>query len=89
VTLIPEYAATISGFSQLPGIRQTLTQDETYCTADDHPLFLPFTGTVVDANQDPNGSLPKFAIGPTTSFLLIMKPARGFRPELPVSYVLY
>jgi glycine cleavage system H lipoate-binding protein len=89
VTLVPEYAATIGDISDLPVIDQKLAQGEQYCVIDGKPLCLPFAGVVVDVNPDPNGSIAKFAVGPTTSFLLIVKPTHKPDFQFPESFVPY
>ena len=86
LTFDPDFAKSINtiDFSEEIDIKKEITPKEPFAMLNEKPLYFPFQGTIIDFNQNLPQSIPLFSEGPTSSFLLIVRPKAKF--TLPEDY---
>ena len=81
ITLDPEFAHGVS-FLELENIdvSSKVSKEDCLCKTDKGPIKSPISGTVVDINKDAGKNISMFRSGPTSSYLAMIKPEKGYEP---------
>ena len=86
-TLHPEFAKGKRNMEYKgPIIGDNIAKDSVIATIDGEDLLLPTEGKVIDFNQNLQEEIGTFALGPTSNYIILVKPNKGMR-QLEDSYV--
>ena len=79
-TLHPKYAQGKTNIDYKgPKIGYEIQKDSVFLSVDGEEFLFPTSGRVIDVNDNIQEQLHSFTLGPTSNFILIMKPNKGMR----------
>ena len=86
-TLHPKFAKNISNLQYKgPKSGQEIQKNSVFLSADDEDFIFPTAGKVIDINEKIQEQITSFSLGPTSNYILIMKPNKGMR-QLEEPYI--
>lgn len=87
ITFDPDFSENIQTlkFEDNIAIKKEIKTDNPFLFLNGKEIYLPFQATIIDLNIELEQSIPLFKEGPTSSFLLIVKPKPKF--QLPEDYL--
>ena len=79
-TFHPKFAKNIEKIEYKgPKIGEDIENGVPFVTVNDEDIIFPTEGKVIDVNEKIEESLKSFSLGPTSNYILIMKPNKGMR----------
>ena len=86
-TLHPNFAKEISNIEYKgPKTGQEIQKNSVFLSVDSEDFTFPTAGRVIDINENIQEQIKSFSLGPTSNYILIMKPNKGMR-QLEEPYV--